>query len=152
MENLQVSLSQRTVLVPTDVVRAVLGVDTEAVVEKVDAGELMWVFNVSAKSNIRELRFWVRELQSPECGRLSSEEAVQRILGDRRQRWCGTQIQQLLMISRPSVMRWHRAGDLPGEKVGRTFWTTRTALEQFLTSRLCHKEPETGLIGDYAPF
>jgi hypothetical protein len=110
------------------------------VAEKVELGELQWVFNVSVgKSNIRELRFWARELQSPECGRMASGQALQHILGEREE-WCGSQIQQLLMISRPSVTRWQRSGDLPGRKVGRTFWTTRAALEQFLKERLCSRE------------
>ena len=140
-ETLQVSLSGGTVLVPTEVVRAVWGVDAETVAGKVETGELQWVFDVSvAKSRVRELRFWVRELLSSECARLTPPEAVERILGG-RQRWNGAQIQQLLMTSRPGITRWHQSGDLAGERLGRTFWTSRKALAQFLLNRLCRPGP-----------
>jgi hypothetical protein len=138
-ENLSLPLSQRTVLVTTDVVRAVLGVDAETVTAKVDKGELQWVFDVSVSGGtrpVREFRFWARELMSPEGCPFTPEQAVQLILGT-RPRWRGVEIQQLLLTSRPSVMRWHRSGDLPGEVSGNNFWVTRQRLERFLTSRLC---------------
>jgi len=59
----QFAFSRRTALVSVDVVRAVLGVDAITVGTMVDAGELAWVFDVSAtKSGKRELRFWTRTL------------------------------------------------------------------------------------------
>jgi hypothetical protein len=141
-------ISHRTVLVTADVVRAVYGVDTEAVMAKVESGELQWVFDVSVRGgNCREPRFWARELMAPERCRMTPAQAVQAILGEDRERWRGTAIQQLLMVSRPSVLRWHRAGDLPGKRVGHTFFVARRTLDQFLTARLWWKDPISGFLG-----
>jgi hypothetical protein len=123
-----------------DVVRAVLGVDSNTVCSMVESGKLAWVFDISAgKNSLRELRFWTRELIEPEFCRMSAGRALQLIMGKSRQRWRGTEIEQLLLCSRASILRWNRAGDLPGETRGHTFWTTREALSAFLKSRLCHR-------------
>jgi hypothetical protein len=136
----QFAFSRRTAHVSIDVVRAVLGVDAITVGTMVETGELAWVFDVSAtKNNQRELRFWTRELFEPQLCRMSLGRALQLILGKSRQRWRGTEIEQLLLASRASVLRWHRAGDLPGETVDHTFWATRESLAAFLKSRLCHR-------------
>ena len=135
----QFAFSRRTALVSIDVVRAVLGVDAITVSNLVETGELGWVFDLSTtKNSQRELRFWTRELFAPELCRMSTCRALQLILGKSRPRWRGTEIEQLLLASRASVLRWHRAGDLPGETVDHTFWATRESLAAFLKSRLCH--------------
>ena len=134
------AFSDRTALVSTEVVRAVLGVDAATVAGMVESGQLAWVFDVSAsKGNLRELRYWTRELFEPGLCQMSPARALQLILGKRRQRWRGAEIEQLLLASRPTILRWYRSGDLPGELVGHTFWTTRESLSAFLTSRLCHR-------------
>jgi len=136
----QFTFSRRTALVSIDVVRAVLGVDAITVGTMVEAGDLAWVFDVSAtKSSQRELRFWTRELFEPELCHMSPSRALQSIMGKSRQRWRGTEIEQLLLASRASVLRWNRAGDLPGETVDHTFWASRESLAAFLKSRLCHR-------------
>jgi len=136
----QYAFSRRTALVSIDVVRAVLGVDAITVGTMVDAGELAWVFDISAtKGSQRELRFWTRELFEPEHCRMSTGRALQMIMGKSRQRWRGTEIEQLLLASRASILRWNRAGDLPGETVDHTFWVSRESLATFLKSRLCHR-------------
>jgi hypothetical protein len=141
-ESLPVAFSRRTVLVTLDVVRAVFGVDAEEVMKMVESGELQWVFDLSARgAAYRELRFWTRELVAPERCLMTPARAVQLILGEDRGRWRGTEIQQLLLVSRPSVLRWHRSGVLPGETLNRTLWVTRRTLEQFLTERLWWKDP-----------
>ena len=64
-EILHLPLSRRTVLVTADVVRAVYGVEAEAVTAKVESGELQWVFDVSVRGNhVRVPRFWARELMA----------------------------------------------------------------------------------------
>lgn len=138
----QFTFSRRTALVSIDVVRAVLGVDAITVASMVDAGDLAWVFDLSAttKSSQRELRFWTRELFEPALCRMSPTRALQMILGKSRQRWRATEIEQLLLASRASILRWNRSGDLPGETVDHTFWTTRESLTAFLKSRLCHRD------------
>ena len=136
--HLNLSISHRTVLVTVDMVRAALGVDADSVAAKVDAGELRWAFDVSVNAaELRELRFWAKEIIAPELTKsLTVAEAINQILGTERQRWRGTEIQHLLLVSRPTVMRLHHGGELPGEIVGNTLWVTRSGIQQFLKSRL----------------
>lgn len=141
--HLNLSISQRTVLVTVDMVRAALGVDADTVSAKVDAGELRWVFDVSLGEDLRELRFWAKEIISATaCHDLTTAQAVKEILGTERSRWRGTEIQHLLLVSRPTVMRLHHSSELPGEIIGGTFWAKRAALETFLRARLCAAIPE----------
>jgi hypothetical protein len=140
-EVLHLPLSRRTVLVTLDVVRAVYGVEAEEVTVKADSGELQWVFDVSVRGrHQREPRFWVRELMAPEQCQMTPAEAVRMILGPDRQRWRSMEIQQLLLTSRATVMRWHRLRMLRGKMKGRTVWVTRRRLERFLLKRLWWKE------------
>ena len=135
--HLNLSISQRTVLVSMDMVRAALGVDADTVTAKVEAGELRWVFNVALGDEMRELRFWAKEIIAPEfTADIAVGEAIKQILGTERTRWRGTEIQHLLLVSRPTVMRLKDSGELPGEIVGGTFWCKRAALETFLRGRL----------------
>jgi len=140
-EILQLPLSRRTVLVTADVVRAVYGVEAEAVTAKVESGELQWVFDVSVRGNhVRVPRFWARELMAPEQCQMTPAQAVAMILGPNRQNWRSTEIQQLLLTSRATMMRWHRSRVLRGKTKGRTVWVTRRRLERFLLKRLWWKE------------
>jgi hypothetical protein len=140
-EILHLPLSRRTVLVTADVVRAVYGVEAEAVTAKVDNGELQWVFDVSVRGNhVRVPRFWARELMAPGQCQMTPAQAVEMILGPDRQNWRSTEIQQLLMTSRATMMRWHRSRVLRGKTKGRTVWVTRGRLERFLLKRLWWKE------------
>lgn len=135
---LNLSINQRTVLVTVDMLRAVLGVDADSINARVDAGEFRWVWNVSAGTgDVRELRFWAREIIAPEqCAKLSLPLALNLILGQERLHWRGTEIAHLLLVSRPQIFRLHEAGELPGEIVGHTLRVTRSALVNFLTHRL----------------
>lgn len=140
--NLNFSISQRTVLVTGDMVRAALGVDADSITAKVDAGELRWVWNVSSgKGDVREFRFWAKEIILPESTRaLTPPQAVAAILGSERERWRGVEIAQLLLVSRPQIMRLHDAKELPGDIVGGTLYVKREALQTFLQARLVNAE------------
>jgi hypothetical protein len=135
--HLNLSISQRTVLVTVDMVRAALGVDADSVTAKVDAGELRWVWDVSCGTGaVRELRFWAKEIIAPEFTRAQSlPQVVAEVLGKERLRWRGTEIAHLLLVSRPQIFRLHEAGDLAGEIVGGTLYVTRAVLEKFLIKR-----------------
>jgi excisionase family DNA binding protein len=140
--HLNLSINQRTVLVTLDTVRASLGVDADSIIAKVDAGELRWVWNVSnGTGEVRELRFWAREIVAPELTReLTPAKALELILGDSplavRKDWRGVEIAQLLLVSRPQIFRLHEAGELPGVIVGGTLKVKREALKTFLRTRL----------------
>ncbi len=141
--HLNLSISQRTVLVTTDMVRAALGIDADSVSAKIEAGELRWVFDVSSQravgandKTIRELRFWATEIMAPALvANLSLAAALKQILGSERARWRGTEVQHLLLVSRPTVKKLHDDGELPGDLVSGSFVFKRAALEKFLRSR-----------------
>jgi hypothetical protein len=143
--HLNLSISQRTVLVTVDMVRAALGVDADSVIAKVEAGELRWVFDVSCGGSISEWRFWAKEIIAPEfCAGLTLAGAMKEILGSERARWRGTEIQHLLLVSRPTVKKLHDDGALPGDIVGGTFSFRRATLETFLRQRLASVAPKNG--------
>jgi len=131
------SISQRTVLVNVEALRAALGVDADTIYAKVDCGEFRWVWDVSnGGGDVRELRFWVRELTAPETvAALDLPEVIASVLGTERQRWQGVELAQLFLISRPQVKRLHDAGELPGDIVSGKLWVKRSAVEKFLNAR-----------------
>lgn len=138
------SISQRTVLVTVDALRVHLGVDADTVLSRIDAGEYRWVFDVSAvrqrrlnsAKHVRELRVWAKEVIMPEVtSDLSPGEAVNQVLG-KRERFYGTEIAQLLLVSRPQIFRLHESKELAGDIVGGKLWVTRAVLENFLRKRL----------------
>ncbi len=143
---LNLSISQRTVLVNTEALRAALGVDAETIYAKVDSGEFRWVWDVSAAGEgreargdgrIRELRFLVREVTSPDSlAGFDLAGVLQLMLGSERQRWQGVELAQMLLISRPQVKRLSDAGDLAGDVVSGKLWVKRSVVEKFLNARL----------------
>lgn len=137
-KHLNLSISQRTVLVTVDMVRAARGVDADTITGLVDAGELRWVWDVGiGRRELRELRFWAREIIAPEfCRELTAEQAIAGVLGSDRTRWRGTEISHLLLVSRAHICRLHAAEELPGTIVDGTLWVQRPALVKFLTERL----------------
>jgi hypothetical protein len=138
---LNLELSARTVLVTTATLRAVRGVDADTVTAWVEAGAYRWVFNVSAgDEGKRDLRFWAKEMIAPELCPADPAEAVAEILGTHSPRWRGTEVAQLLLISRPQVLDLRRCHALTGEIVGSTFHTTTAALTAFLLSRLVERQ------------
>ena len=134
---LNIPVSARTVLVTTEVVRAARGVDADTVSAQVDAGELRWVWDVSnGEGDVRELRFWAREIIAPETVTdLTPAAVVGMVLGKDRARWRGVELAQLLLVSRPHIFRLHEAKELPGEIVGGTLYVARAAVEKFLMKR-----------------
>ena len=134
---LNLPLSTRTVLVTLDTLRSVLGVDADSILAKVEAGELRWVFNVAVGDDVRELRFWAKELIAPEfVTNLTIKQAIAEILGSQRARWRGTEIAQLLLVSRPTIMRLVNTEELPGDVIGGVIQVPRASLEKFLLARL----------------
>jgi hypothetical protein len=136
--HLNLSISQRTVLVTVDMVRACKGVDADTITAQVDAGTLRWVWDVSNGAGaVRELRFWAKEIIVPEfCTALNPAQAINQILGSDRARWRGVEIAQLLLVSRPHIFRLHEAKELKGDVIGGTLYVNRPVLEKFLTVRL----------------
>jgi len=136
--HLNLPVHQRTVLVTVDTVRAARGVDADTILGQVDAGELRWAWDVSAgKGEVRELRLWAREIIAPEaCAKLTAAAVVSSVIGSDKARWRGTELAQLLLVSRPHIKALADAKELPGQIAAGTLWVARAALEKFLTTRL----------------
>jgi hypothetical protein len=132
----------RTVLVKVDSVMDVRGVSADVVYDMADGGcstgaeaGLQWVWNlaVDAAGEIRNLRFWSREVITPETTRnLNLETVIALILGDRKQFHAG-EVCQLLRVRRPTLinLRDQLCGHLGAD--GAAF--PRAGLHNFLTAR-----------------
>lgn len=140
MDNPPLPFSNRSQLIPISVVRALRGLSAEAILALMESGELRFAFNFSArfpKSQVCHWRFWLREVIAPNTvARLTLLQAIALMLGEHRQRWRGTELAQLLLLSRPTIHRLHQSGALRGKIKGNTLWVERPALETLLTTRL----------------
>jgi excisionase family DNA binding protein len=142
---LNLALHQRTALVTVETARAALGIDADSVLARIDAGLLRWSWDVSASaspspstpSTLREIRLWARELIAPElCADLDPAHAIRLVIGLDRDRLRAVEVAQLLLISRPTIMRLVAAGELQGPRMGHAQLVQRPSLAAFLARRL----------------
>jgi hypothetical protein len=102
------TLNQRTVLLNVNSVMDVRGVSADAVYNMAD--ELQWVWNVAVDpaAKIRNLRFWVREVITPETTRnLNLATVLALILGERKNFQAG-EVCHLLRVRRPTLLNLRR--------------------------------------------
>lgn len=129
-------------LVTMDVVRALLGISTDAIQSAAESGKIRFAWNVSVKGSraqISELRFWLREIVQPAAAaNLSLSLVIASILGEHRSQWRGVEVSNLLMVSRPQIHRLQKSKALPGQVKCNTLWIGRAGLEKFLQDR-CQK-------------
>lgn len=134
---LNLRLSARAALVTADTACAALGVDTETVTSMVDTGDLIWVWDVSARQrDIRELRFWTAELADRSVSSLSVQAAITAIIPAHRDRLRAAETAMLLRISDPHLHRLVQLDHLTGPRIGHTQWITTASLTHFLRQRL----------------
>ena len=137
MNSRNLTVSPKAVMVSTDTACAVLGVDSEALACMVETGDLVWVWDVSARQKaIRELRFWTQELIDPTTARKPYSEFIGTILPPNRERFRSSEVAQTLRISDPHLLRLIKLGELTGTIVGHTRWITRRSFADFLKNRL----------------
>lgn len=132
------NIPPNTHLVTSEFVRALRGISSEAVQDLVESGQLRFVWNVTARPRAREiseLRFWLQETIAPIPFTVGLRDAVQAILGARRTCWRGTEIAQMMMVSRPCIHRLRKSRALPGKIKGSTLWVQRSELQRFLNIR-----------------
>jgi hypothetical protein len=150
------SVSQRTVLVDVNGVRAARGVDADTVFASVEDAlrddHLRFVFDVatgapiSDPARIRELRFWAREIIAPEtCRGIGLEEALLFIVPAGRVWFQSGELCQLLLISRATLKCL--GAELRGEIVDGSLRVRRTDLIKFFHRRwVAAAEPRPGII------
>src|SRR5689334_753708 len=100
-------ISQHTVLVDVKTIRIARHVDDETVYAEVDHGKYFWVWNVGLGSEIRELRFWVKEiiLGSGAVERLTIDEVIEKLLPANRLWLRRQEVKDLLVVSNPTVVK-----------------------------------------------
>jgi hypothetical protein len=102
-------VSHRTIFLDVNGVRAARGISADKVNELVEAGGLLWVFNMGRRQKdkgIRNLRFWLPEIVNPSgMTSFKLEEVISKILPASRPAFSGSEICQWFLVSRPTVMR-----------------------------------------------
>lgn len=127
---LNLKVSAATVFLDLQSVRAHFSLDAESVLAMVDAGELVWVFDIGLGDR-RELRFWAKELIAPaECPRTLTT-AVQSILGSGATITRG-QIERQWVTSAQHVMRLIREKEITLITPSKV---SRPSVVNFLTAR-----------------
>ena len=132
---LNISIAARTVLMSMETVRAVLGVDADTINARIESGEIRWVWDVALGADVRELRFWAKEFIAPALCPANPKAVVAEILGT-RERFRGTEIAQMLLVSRPTILRLVMNSELAGDIISGVIQVKRAALEKFLLTRL----------------
>lgn len=133
----QLPISERTVFLDANGVRAARGISIARVKELVESGELLWVWNIgrqTGETGNRTLRFWVPEiLDAPAVAALELDAVIDRILPPSRHNFNGSELCQWFLISRQTVQRIGRA--LGGVVSNRLLYVERPALAGFLRTR-----------------
>jgi hypothetical protein len=141
----QLPISERTVFLDVNGLRAARGININQVNELVESGKLLWVFNVgrqAGETHNRNLRFWLPEiLDSSEVADLKLENVIQKILPLNRQNFNGSELCQWFLISRQTV---HRLGQKIGGVVkNRVLRVERNQLADYLSERWIGATPVT---------
>jgi len=137
------TFSPRVRLVPIAIARWLYGIDTQAVMARVDNAvhpqHIRWAFNIGSgrAGATRELRFWVNEIGAPEkVKKFSIEQAVAEILGQRQS------------FSRGDIeIQWITCSQQISNLVSKGFFKekdnrlTRASLETFLFTRWTGNNP-----------
>lgn len=133
-------MNTRTVLVKIDSVMDLTGEDADRVYERADCdsifGSLLWVWNVAANPNgeIRDLRFWAREVVAPETtARLTLDQVTKMILPSERKQFHSGEVCFLLRLRRPSLKELRV--ELNGQLAANSSFFPREGLEKFLRTR-----------------
>ena len=128
------ALNQRTVLMKVDFVMDVRGVSADVAYDMADGG-LQWVWNVSVDpaGKIRDLRFWSREVITPETTRnMNLATVLALILGERKNFQAG-EVCQLLRVRRPTLINLR--DQLCGHLGAHSTVFPHAGLHEFLTAR-----------------
>ena len=133
-------LELKPVLVDLSVVRAVLGQLPEAVEDRIDNGDLRWVFDVSpGRCKIRALRVWSVCLSDPErAAKASLGEVVSTAVGSGiTNPWvAAVRIETRWMASSQLIRRWRLLKLVESKIEGGRLWLLKDSLTRFLMHRV----------------
>lgn len=133
----------RPVLVDVNCAALVLKMRPEGLLESVDSGDLIWVFDLARKgAHRRELRFWLGEIMRRQAGLLREPlavaEALACIVGHPHETHLSTRtVGDTLQTTRTVVHGWLDAGELKGPTPakGARQQVLRSSLVEFLKRR-----------------
>jgi hypothetical protein len=134
-------MNQRTVLIKVDVVKHLTNLSIDEIYSRAGGGSLFggftWVWNVAVdpEGEIRDLRFWAREIIMPETTRrLSLDQVIKSILPAKRTQYpSGEVCETVLSIRRPTLKELRR--ELNGQLAANSSFFPREGLEKFLRRR-----------------
>jgi len=133
----QIAISDRTVFLDINGVRAARGCSADKVNALVDSGDLLWVFDLGkrrGKKHLRELRFWCPEIvEAGQVAKLDLADVILRILPIGRQSFNGSELCQWFLISRATVKRIGR--EIGGTVKNGLLYVQREPLADFLRRR-----------------
>ena len=116
-----------------------LGWDASTVMEMVESGELMWVWNVASKADSAraEWRFWIGELIALAAVRSQRiDTVVDCVIGKREVTELSVfSTKEILRVSRQQVHRLIETGQLTGRISNHVGWVPRARLVEFLKTR-----------------
>jgi hypothetical protein len=127
-------LSKRTIFLDVNGVRAARGISADRVNELVEAGKLLWVFNLGRdEKSIRHLRFLAREVANPSgWSSVQLPEVIAQILPVSRRSFSSAEIAQWFLVSRPTACR---LGSELGALKNRAWQIERPPLAAYLESQ-----------------
>jgi hypothetical protein len=128
------------VLVDMSVAMQQLRLESSTIMEMIESGALLWVWDLSAKDSIRpEIRFWFGELLQPKlCRRRSLGAVLEMVVGHGTQHNLrASTVSNILLITRQTVHNLCDSGALRGHLEDHTLWIQRQSLIDFLRARLC---------------
>jgi hypothetical protein len=121
-------------LVDTNFVRLVRRMDADGIAALVECGGIKWVWNISLAPRVREMRFLMAEIITPQMtARLTLDEVLDRLLPRSRRMFWAREVGQLLLLARNTVAKLARR--LGATQKNRSFQFSRTSLVAWLRER-----------------
>ena len=130
----QLPVSDRTVFLDLNGVRAARGTSADKVRCLAESGGLIWVFNFANGQSETCLRFWLPELLDARAvARLKLDDVISQILPPNRRSFNGSEIGQWFLVSKPTVQRIGR--EVGGVVKDRLLYVQRERLVNYLRQR-----------------
>lgn len=127
----------KTTFCGIEAVVGVTGLPARRILELVDCGDYLWVWNVSnAAGGRRELRFWSPEINDPAAtGHLSLDEVLARVLPQKRPAIRQWELEGLLQMQTATLITLR--DELEAREENGRVYIPRPALEKFFRARWC---------------
>ena len=135
-QSLRLPLTHEVILVSLDTVGAEMGWHIDHVNEW--AVE-QWAFDLSYSSLRRkEIRVWIRSLREPDAARKATpNEVIESVIGSPlMDKFRAASLESRWRVSGITLARLRRDQEITGQRIGHSWWITRSSLRAFLERRL----------------